>query len=124
MPTWAPTPDALVRRFEIAVKNIPEAEIRKMFGYPAGFLRGNMFTGLFQEDMILRMSPEDRADAGKQGAKSFEPMPGRPMKEYIVVPPRVLDSPGELKKWLAKSVSFARTLPPKARKPAKQKKKA
>ncbi len=74
-----------------------------MFGYPAAFRNGNMFAGLFQHSMILRLSPEDRANlAVRAGARAFEPMPGRPMREYVVVPPAIVESVGEVQRWLAK----------------------
>jgi hypothetical protein len=126
MPTLRPAPDALVRRFEAALAAAPGAEGRKLFGYPAAFRHGNMFAGLFQHSMILRLSPEDRATlAGRAGATPFEPMPGRPMREYVVVPPAIVESPGggELQRWLARAYDYAGSLPPKPRgtKPKKRK---
>lgn len=31
-----------------------------MFGYPACFVNGHIFMGLYREDMIVRLSEEDR----------------------------------------------------------------
>jgi TfoX/Sxy family transcriptional regulator of competence genes len=77
-----------------------------------------MFTGLFQDRMILRLSEGDRAELLRQpGAKTFEPMPGRPMREYVVVPPSVLGSEALLATWLERALAHARTLPPKQPKP-------
>ena len=116
MPKWRPAPDALVRRFAGAMADVPGAQVRKMFGYPAAFVHGHMFAGLFQDAMILRLSAEDRADLSRRpGAKPFEPMPGRPMREYLVVPPKMLDSPSELQHWITKALAYAGSLPPKRR---------
>ena len=85
-----------------------------MFGYPAAFVRGHMFAGLFQDSMILRLSAEDRADcSGRLGAQPFEPMPGRPMREYLTVPPAMLESPAELERWVGKAFAYAGSLPAK-----------
>jgi TfoX/Sxy family transcriptional regulator of competence genes len=74
-----------------------------------------MFAGLHQEDMILRLGEADRAQLLKRpGAKLFEPMPGRPMREYVVVPPPLLDSETQLNTWLEKALTYTRSLPPKA----------
>lgn len=63
---WRPAPPELVRRFERAMESVPEATVGKMFRYPAGFVSGQMFTGLFQHAMILRLSADDRAALLKQ----------------------------------------------------------
>ena len=92
-----------------------------MFGYPAAFVNGNMFSSLFQSSMILRLSELDRAACASQfGARLFEPMPGRPMREYVEVPPQILKSPTLLDTWLRKARDYAAALPPKgATKPAR-----
>lgn len=84
---WCPAPEALVNRFNHVIKSFPKAEPKKMFGYPCAFINGNMFTGLHQESMILRLSPEDRETLlAIEGAAPFQPMPNRIMKEYVAIP--------------------------------------
>jgi TfoX/Sxy family transcriptional regulator of competence genes len=122
MPQFTASPQELIERFEVALVSVPRAETKKMFGYPAAFIGGNMFAGLFKDRMILRLAAEDRAEfTSRFGATNFEPMPGRPMKEYAVVPKTVLDTPRDLERWLAKSFAFAQSLPAKVadRAPAK-----
>jgi len=78
-----------------------------------------MFAGLFQDSVILRLSAGDRGSL--PGATPFEPMPGGPMREYVVAPASVVDSTKQLRTWLERARSFAASLPPKerARKAAK-----
>src|SRR5919198_1404600 len=85
----------------------PEAAVekRQMFGYPCCFVNGNLFMGLHNNNMILRLSEKDRADFAKLGAKPFEPMPGRIMKEYVIVPKDILKSRG-LKVWIDRSLAY------------------
>ena len=52
-----------------------------------------------------------------QGAATFEPMAGRPMKEYVTVPSSLLASPEELEPWVARALAYGASLPPKAAKP-------
>lgn len=47
-----PSPPRLVRAFEAAVRPFTGTTQRKMFGYPAIFLRGNMVAGLVRDRMI------------------------------------------------------------------------
>jgi hypothetical protein len=66
---WRKSPAKLIATFE-AVAPGPPALHRKMFGYPAAFVNGNMFMGLFQEEMFLRL-PEDVRRLGT----GLEPLP-------------------------------------------------
>jgi TfoX/Sxy family transcriptional regulator of competence genes len=90
-------------------------EKRKMFGYPCRFVNGNMFAGLHNNNMILRLPEKDRADFVKLGGRPFEPMPGRIMKEYVVVPKELFRS-RRLKAWIERSLTYASSLPPKRKK--------
>jgi TfoX/Sxy family transcriptional regulator of competence genes len=113
MPVFTKPPSALVEGFERAVAKLPDTQPRKMFGYPAAFTGSQMFAGLFQDKMIVRLSDVDREALGREGARPFEPMPGRPMREYVVVPDAVRESPSALRSWLAKAHAYAATLPTK-----------
>jgi TfoX/Sxy family transcriptional regulator of competence genes len=117
MPKFTKAPPALVAQFGSAIEGLPDVERRTMFGYPAAFVNGNMFSCLFQSRMMLRLSEDDRRESG---AKPFEPMPGRPMREYVTVPDEVLRSPKLLDAWLRKSHAYASSLPRKlvGKKPA------
>ena len=113
-PKWRKSPEGLVVWFRRVLESLPEAETRQMFGYPCSFTNGQMFAGLHQESMILRLSPGDRAEFLRlPGARQFEPMAGLPMREYVVAPESLLESEPQLEIWLARAFAFARALPPK-----------
>ena len=88
---------------------------KRMFGYPAYFVNGNMFTGLHEDRVILRLSQQDREAILADGSKAvlFEPMPGRPMKEYVVLLKPVYQDPALFNEWLDRSFKYASLLPPK-----------
>ena len=120
---WQKSPPELIQTFE-GVMPGPPAVARKMFGYPAGFVNGNMFMGLFQESMIVRLAEPARQQLLKlEGAKIFEPMAGRPMKEYVVVPPSVIKDKEKLQFWTAKALEYGQSLKPKPAKSAASAKK-
>lgn len=112
---WRKSPPELVEVFESVVPG-PPAVSRKMFGYPAAFVNGNMFMGLHQEDMVLRL-PEDSREKllNVSGARLFEPMPGRPMKEYVVVPHNLLADRKKLAPWVNKALEYGSSLKPKSK---------
>ena len=88
-----------------------------MFGYPAGFVNGNMFTGLFADKMFVRLPEDSRAELMGIGGTPFEPMPGRPMREYVVIPEKIIAKPAELKAWAGKALRYGASLPAKKKKP-------
>jgi TfoX/Sxy family transcriptional regulator of competence genes len=115
MPKWTKAPPELVARFAALIEGVRGAQTRKMFGYPAAFVSGHLFTGVFQDHTFVRLSADDHARFMKiPGATPFEPMPGRPMRGYVVVPPPVLASP-RVRDWLDKAFANAKSLPPKRR---------
>jgi hypothetical protein len=110
-----PSPPALVELFQ-ALLPMTGAEPRRMFGCPCGFMGGNLFTGLFEDKLFVRLAETDRATLlAQEGAQPFDPMGGRPMREYVVVPSPWLegDDDDELRAWMMTAARYARTLPPK-----------
>jgi TfoX/Sxy family transcriptional regulator of competence genes len=123
---WRKSPQELIELFA-SVMPCPPAVQRKMFGYPAGFINGDMFMGLFQDNMILRLSESHREEFLKlDRAKIFEPMPGRPMREYVAVPPDVMMNQKELASWVSRALEYGASLKPESRtsKPKKAETKA
>jgi len=118
---WTKSPQNLIELFTESLPADPRIQTRKMFGYPAAFVNGSMFAGLFQDQMFVRLAADDRAalDAA-YGAVDFEPMPGRPMKKYACLPEEVLEDEAMVADMLAKALRHAATLPPKEKKKPKK----
>lgn len=104
-------PPQLIEAFAAALPEDARIDRRKMFGFPAAFVNGNLFCGLHQENVIVRLSPELRDQLAKAGGLPWEPTPGRVMREYMVLPQDA--APQTLKRWLRLSFQFAFGLPPK-----------
>src|SRR4029453_491671 len=103
-PKWQKAPLELVERFLGALPDDPLVERRKMFGYNCAFPNGQMFAGIFQRAVMLRLGePERSAFLALPGAGPFEPMPGRPMKEYVTVPAAIAADRRALAGWVRKS---------------------
>src|SRR6266849_3044937 len=112
------SPQKLIDAFEAAMPGAPAVK-RPMFGYPCGFVNGNMFTGLFADKMFVRLPEDSRAELMGIGGSPFEPMPGRPMRDYVVIPNTIVAKPSELKAWAGKALRYGSSLPAKKKKPAK-----
>jgi TfoX/Sxy family transcriptional regulator of competence genes len=100
--------------FTKLVPDEPAVTMRPMFGNLAAFVNGNMFTGLFGEDLFVRLPDDQAAPIRKQGGRDFEPVAGHAMKGYVMVPATWSSKPAATKTWITASLAFARSLPPKA----------
>jgi TfoX/Sxy family transcriptional regulator of competence genes len=109
--------------FASIVPDHPAVNIRPMFGQLSAFVNGNMFMGIFGEDILVRLPEEDREKVLGAGGRIFEPMKGRPMREYVVLPDAWRNDPKQVREWAARSLDHADELPPKEPKKNSQKKK-
>jgi hypothetical protein len=113
MPRFDKSSPAIVDRFGSVMDRYPHAERRKMFGYPAAFVGGNMATGLFAEQWIVRLPEPELNAALEDGATPFAPMPGRTMGGFVVIPPAVVADDAAIGAWVAKGLAHAAAMPPK-----------
>ena len=112
-----PKPDEEAKAFfRSVVPEAPDVAIRPMFGNVSGFVNGNMFMGLFGNGLFIRLPEGERDEVMAAGGSSFEPMPGRPMTGYVMVPDAWRDDPKTLDSWIGRALAFGRTLPPKQKK--------
>jgi TfoX/Sxy family transcriptional regulator of competence genes len=111
--SWKKSPPELVATFAACIRAHPELATRQMFGYPAAFLGGHMTTALHEDRWIVRLAEADRATLRDLGGGSFEPMPGRPMREYLTLPASIIGDPAALDAWIARAISNVRSLAPK-----------
>jgi TfoX/Sxy family transcriptional regulator of competence genes len=110
---WGKSPEELADRFGRMMERFPDAERRKMFGYPAAFIGGNMVTGLHQRDWVIRLPEDQQTTARAAGAADFEPMPGRPMKNFVALPAAIIADDDSLAQWIDRAIAHGKTLPPK-----------
>ncbi len=115
MPSMEKSPPELIERFETVAGRFPEAERRRMFGYPSLFVGGNLVTGLFAATWMIRLADDDLAELlALPGAGPFEPMAGRPMKGYALMPPSIVGDDDAIDAWIRRAIDHGRTLPAKA----------
>jgi TfoX/Sxy family transcriptional regulator of competence genes len=104
---WKKSPATLVAMFDDVAPKGAGVERKKMFGYPCAFANRQLFIGLHQDNMVLKLGDKDRdAFIQKYAAEIFSPMPGRTMREYVVVPHKLFTKKPELRKWIGKSLAY------------------
>jgi len=110
---WNKVPSELVDFLAIALAPF-KAERRTMFGCPVYFVNNNMFVGAHEDNVMMRLSPDDQTAlfAESTEATPFAPM-GRRMKEYALLPAALYRNEATFEKWLQRSFAYVSALPPR-----------
>ena len=97
-----PRPGAYAKAaFSTLVPGGQTVTLRPMFGTRGAFVNGNMFAGLFGEDLFVRLPVDESAKVRKEGGKDFAPMAGHPMNGYVTVPGTWRTKPAAVRVWIA-----------------------
>jgi hypothetical protein len=70
-----------------------------------------MFFGVHATGLFVKLPPDQAAELVAEGGAPFEPMPGRAMGGFYVLPH------GDVGDWVRRSYDYAKTLPAKRKKP-------
>ena len=84
-----------------------------MFGNLGAFVDGNMFMGLFGSDIGVKLDTAGQTELSNAGGGPFGPAE-RPMGGYVSLPATLADA--DAGKWIARSLAYVSTLPPKKKK--------
>jgi TfoX/Sxy family transcriptional regulator of competence genes len=115
-PTLAPVAidEDLAQRVRELIFRRDDVKELKMFGGVGFTIAGNMAVGVIQEDLIVRLDPEDAEKAlTEKGVREFD-FTGRPMKGWIFVSPERTSDEDDLTGWVDAGADFAASLPPKS----------
>lgn len=104
--------------FSRLVPDEPAITLKPMFGNLAAFVNGNMFAGLFGEDLFVRLPETEAKPIMKSGGRPFEPMAGHAMTGYVVVSDGWQKKPDAVRGHITRALTLTRAMPAKAKKPA------
>ena len=118
---WKKANKELMQMLEDALSSY-QTEKKIMFGSSTFFVNNNMFAGVHEDNVIIRLSEADRQEIYSKydEVAPFTPM-GRPMREYAALPESVSADRAILSEWLDRSYRYTTALPLKERKPRKKK---
>ena len=111
----------LREQVEVAAQLNPTLELtfRAMFGGYMIYTSGKPFASLSEPGLSLKLSESDRATLLQEpGAEMLRHEGEAPSKQYVVVPPHIIENPEQLAQWLERSTAFVANLPAKQRKKA------
>lgn len=87
-----------------------------MFGGVAFLVNGNMRCGVHQDDLMVRVLPQEYVHAVKRPHARVFDLTGKPMKGFVLVSPQGYRVDAALKNWVVMGIRCARALPAKTAK--------
>jgi TfoX/Sxy family transcriptional regulator of competence genes len=105
--------ESLAARIRDALAQKKNIEEKKMFGGVGFLLNGNMLVGVWKDSIIVRLGHDRYDDAlVEPHVREFD-ITGKPMKGWIMVEPAGVKDDDQLKDWIGRATTFAKTLPKK-----------
>jgi len=110
-------PDAGAKAFfRSMLPKDPRVTSKLVFGNDAAFVNGNMFFGIYGDDVFVRLPDDDAKELlSAEGSGGFEPVAGRVMAGYYTVPRSWKSHPEQVSKWVNRSLEWAAKLPKKTK---------
>lgn len=108
-----PFNEELAARVRAALGPVTGLTEKKMFGGLAFMLNGNMCVGVTNDDLMVRVGPEQHAELLALPYARPMDFTGRPMKGFVFVGLEGTQEAEELQEWVGRGVEFAETLPKK-----------
>jgi TfoX N-terminal domain len=106
--------EALADKVRKLMADEPGLTEKRMFGGLAMLLGGNMAVAVRgQGGLMIRVDPDDSDDVLADPGATIAVMQGRPMRGWIVVEPTAVADAADLRRWVKRGVTYARTLPTK-----------
>jgi TfoX N-terminal domain len=110
--------DEAKHHFRSLISEAPGVEVKPMFGSLGAFVHGNMFAGLFGEDIGVKLDETGMTELGAMdGTGPFGPAE-RPMSGWLSLPARMDDA--DKSRWTDRAREHLASMPPKVRRPKKK----
>ena len=101
--------EKLAERIRKTIGQNKQVTEKKMFGGLSFMFSKKMFCGVLKDDLVLKMSPEQCAEALKKPPVRPMDFTGRPMKGFVYVNQKGCNSEKELQKWINLSLNYAKS---------------
>lgn len=106
--------ESLANRLRIQLTGKKNVSEKKMFGGIGFLLNGNLMVGIWKKSLIVRLGPEEGANALKEPFVREFDITGRPMKGWAMIEPAGIADDDQLQDWLDRSMKFVKSLPKKS----------
>ena len=107
--------EGVAQRLREAYPERAQVAEQRMFGGIAFMVSGHMTCGVIGDTLMVRVGPEQYAQALKKPHARKMDFTGKPLNGFVYVAPPGFESDEDLASWVKLSLSFVSSLPPKSR---------
>lgn len=105
--------EALAARIRKTLARQKDVAEKKMFGGLTFMLRGHMCCGVVNDDLVLRLGPEQGEKVLKKPYTRECDFTGRPLKGMVMVSPDGYQTDHDLWQWVQQAADFVSSFPAK-----------
>lgn len=106
--------DKLVERIRDVLSDRRDVEEKRMFGGVAFMVSGHMCCGPLDNDLMVRVGPDQYDSALKRKHATTMEFTGKPMKGFVTVKAEGIKTKRDLTRWVGLGLKFVENLPPKS----------
>jgi TfoX/Sxy family transcriptional regulator of competence genes len=107
--------EGVAERLREAYETVSSVVEKKMFGGLAFMVSGHMSCGVVNDTLMVRVGPDQYADALSRPHVREMDFTGKPLKGFVYVAPPGFETDEALASWVRLSLDFVSSLPPKAK---------
>jgi len=105
--------EGFAQRVREHLDGMPSVEEKRMFGGLAFMVRGHMCVGVVGRELMVRVGPEDHAEALRRPHARPMDFTGRPLRGFVYVGSAGIAADEDLAQWVERALAFNRTQPAK-----------
>jgi len=106
--------EGLAERVRTALKGASAVEEKRMFGGVGMLVNGNMAVAVRGKGgLLVRIDPRDADEVLREAGTKLMKMRGKAMRGWITVDPEACAGRADVRRWVKRGVTYAKSLPPK-----------
>jgi TfoX/Sxy family transcriptional regulator of competence genes len=105
--------EELVERVREVISARIDVSEKRMFGSLCFLIGGKLAVCVRNEELLVRIDPDEVEEALAEEGVRIAPMAGRRMKGWVLVSPARLEAAEELSAWVDTGADYAASLPAK-----------
>ena len=112
--------EKLAERIRLALKDHRSVEEKKMMGGLAFMVNGKMCVGIFKDELMCRINPDNRNEALERSGCHKMEFTGKPMKGFVLVNSEGMKSKKDFDYWIHLSLDYNKIVKASRRKSNKK----
>src|SRR5262249_51559217 len=103
--------ETLAQRIRQRLTRRKNVGAKRLFGCACFLLGGNVLVGVWKDSLIVRLGPDEGAEALKEPHVREFDITGKAMKGWVLIAPAGVEGDDQLSDWIQRAETFVGSLP-------------